>query len=328
MQRFSGTLSKGFVLGKPITQENYDMQAVYALDGEGKLICTRKRDGWKLFAAIGKDGKVRFYTDGMNEIVDRRFDHIKIEILRLNPPRCSLLVGEILMEDKDRNDVLGLIQSVCGAGYEKSVATQAAHGPAKYMLFDILFWDGQRLEEGFRDRLTLMDALTGFDAKGPLLPLEVLDGEVDDNIATVRAMKWEGMVIYREDFVNVIRTDGKAPNRPKGCWKWKPIDPADCIVRETTKREDGKTVKDLVLLQIDPGSGKEFYVGKVGAFTKEMRRFLSEDARYPLVVEALYESRYPKTGKLRSPRFKTIRDDKPAEYCLAPASYPEAEFDR
>ena len=43
-----------------------------------------------------------------------------------------------------------------------------------------------------------------------------------------------------------------------------------------------------------------------------------------LVVQAEFEARFPKTGKIRNARFVRVREDKPLADCRAPRSYAEA----
>jgi ATP-dependent DNA ligase len=318
--RFTGKLPQGFVLSKPITQDNYKEEDIEALEKQGRLIITRKRDGWKLFAATDKAGKVRLYTDGMNE-VDERLDHIKEEVAAMGWPPCSLLVGEVLF-DRDDNDDLGGVQSVMGASTEKALAFQKANGKLRYMLFGILFFEGKRCEGLYSEYLDMM----GRKGRYVFAVEDLSYGSrctFEQAKALVRERGWEGLVLYDEEFVPEIRLDGKSPKRTKGCWKWKPIIEDDFIVREKIMRPDGKLLKELVLLQIDPSTGSEFYCGKLGTFSNAMRAELTA-ARLPLVVQAEFEARYPKTGKIRNARFVRIRADKKAQDCRAPKSYPEA----
>lgn len=72
---FGNELPLDFVVYKPLKPEAYDEKDIYTLEAAQRLIITRKRDGWKVFVFKSKD-RVRFYTDGINEVTDR-FDHLR-----------------------------------------------------------------------------------------------------------------------------------------------------------------------------------------------------------------------------------------------------------
>ena len=86
-------------------------------------------------------------------------------------------------------------------------------------------------------------------------------------------------------------------------------------------RPDSGEVKKLTLLQRDPKTGKEFECGHLGSFTREMRKRLADDSIYPLVVQAEFEARYEKSGKIRNARFMRLRTDKKLQDCVAPRSF-------
>ncbi|MDO8495116.1 MAG: hypothetical protein Q7S32_01125 [bacterium] len=137
---------------------------------------------------------------------------------------------------------------------------------------------------------------------------------------------WEGLVLYNEAFVNSFGTDGKEAERPKGCWKWKPIMEDDFIVREWIPNPDNPDrFKELVLLQRDPETEEEFECGKLGSFGEKVRTEF-RNAKYPFVVQAAFDMRFPKSGKIRNARFMRVRNDKPIHGCIAPQSYPEQDF--
>jgi ATP-dependent DNA ligase len=315
--KFTGKLPQGFVLSKPIKKENYKEAVLTELEKQGKLVITRKRDGWKLFAATDATGKVRLYTDGMNE-VDGRLAHVKDEVGKLRLPKNSLIVGEVLF-DLDDNDELGGVQSVMGASLENALTFQKKNGLLRYMLFGVLYLEGERLNEPYRANLERIVALLSSKKLNHIFKVPTLDLSLDEAKKVVLAKGWEGLVLYDADFVPEIRLDGKDPKRPKGCYKWKPILEEDFIVRERIMRPDG-TVKELVLLQIDPKTDKEFCCGKLGSFTNAMRKELAA-ATLPLVVQAEFEARYRKTGKIRNSKFVRVRHDKKARHCVSPKSF-------
>lgn len=321
--RFSGKLSKGFVLSKPVKQENYKESVIQELEAQKRLIITRKRDGWKLFAATDRAGKVRLYTDGMNE-VDGRLTHLREALASLALPPCTLLVGEVLA-DRGGDDELGGVQSVMSASLEKALAYQKANGHLRYMLFDVVYLNGLTVGSRFAERLAMLDELLAGRTES-VFRVPVLTVSLAKAKQIVRSKGWEGLVLYDSGFVPVVRLDGKSPKRPRGCYKWKPISEDDFIVCEKIFRPDGQVLRELVLLQIDPQTGREFECGKLGSFTDAKRVELAA-APVPFVVQVGFEARYPKSGKIRNARFVRVRTDKKPADCLAPQSYGGASHE-
>ena len=323
----SGKLPKGFVLAKPIAQEGYDESVIYELERQDRLIIERKRDGWKMFAVVGSTGKVRFFTDGLNEI-DSRLDHIKKELESLKLPSETVLVGEAI-SDLDNSDDLGKVISIFHSNTEKSIRFQKINSKLKFMVFGAIYPEGKPgMQYDLTHKLISM-TLVPPNALGPVpkyvFPVRILNMSFDEAKKLVVEKGWEGLVLYDRNYVLSYRLDGKNPKRPEGCYKWKPIWEDDFVVRDKIMRSADEGVKELVLLQIDPFTKKEFYCGKLGSFSGNMRyelRFMS----YPLVVQAKFEMRFPKSGKIRNARFLRIRTDKPIHQCVAPKSYQEAEY--
>ncbi|HEY4520573.1 MAG TPA: hypothetical protein VJJ72_02110 [Candidatus Paceibacterota bacterium] len=326
----SGRLHEGFVLAKPISQENYDEKIIYDLERQGRLVITRKRDGWKLLALVGPNGEIRLYTDGINEI-DSRLDHIKDELRSLSFPSNTLVVGEAIVDMRDSDDLTKVI-SIFHSNLAKAQDLQKEYGRIRFMVFAIVpLGDAS----GFKNSplnsygISISEKLRAFNESrrklGYVFPVPVLNTSFDEAKQIVIEKGWEGLVLYDKDYQLTFRTDGKAPKRPRGCYKWKPILEDDFIVRSWIPRPGNKSVKELVLLQIDPVTQGEFYCGKLGSFNNEMRSLLAKMI-YPIVVQARFDTRYPKTGKIRNQRFVMIRTDKPVHQCVAPKSYPEMEI--
>jgi len=312
---FEKGLPKGFVLAKPIAQENYDESVIYQMEREGRLVITRKRDGWKLLAHFDATGKIRLYTDGINEI-DSRLDHIKEELSELGLSPNTLVVGEAIVDEGDNDDLTKVI-SVFQSNLDKAQVLQKQHGRIRFMVFagiDLLNSDNSSgsLSHSCFHRI--------YQLKGRyIFRVPILLTAFDQAKKIVVEKGWEGLVLYEESYVLTYRADGKNPKRPQGCYKWKPIMEDDFIVREFVPRPDS-TVKELVLVQIDPATGEEFYCGKLGSFSDNLRRELA-GMRYPIVVQARFDTRYPKTGKIRNARFMRVRDDKKTSACVAPRHY-------
>lgn len=317
--KFVGKVPNGFVISKPIAQEGYKEPLLYELDAEGRLIKTRKRDGWKGLIATTKTNVINIYTDSANAM-DRRMEHVRDDIRSLGLPPNTLLIGEMLIDINGADDI-GKTISVFQSSEERSIALQKEIGMVKFMIFGLVFLDGKAVEMPYKESLAYIQDIICRANPKHILNMPVLDVSFDQAKKMVTEHGWEGLVLYEHDFVYTFRLDGKNPKRPKGCYKWKPIFEDDFIVREKIMRPDGAVVKEVVLLQIDPKTRTEFSCGKLGSFTGELRETLSKDSSYPLVMQVAFEMRFPKSGKVRNAKFLRIRKDKKIKDCVAPKSY-------
>ena len=316
--------SKEFVLAKPVQRESYDEKIIYELEKQGRLIITRKRNGYKLFAIKAK-GKWKIYTDGFNEIFC--VDHIKQELEKLKLPNKTWLAGEGIVDIKDSDDfsrVAGILKS----GKERALRIQKEIGFVKLMVFGVIFWENKcRISDPYSEQLELIKKMLGKKQLKHLLPVTVLDLTFDEAKKKVAEEKkinsksWEGLVLYDRNFVSSYRLDGKNPKRPTGCYKWKPIYEDDFIVRELAMNEKDKIVKEVLLCQIDPVTRQEFSCGKFGLFSAEKRNWLAT-AGLPLVIQLEFEDR-SESGKLINARIGEIgfRNDKKPENCIAPKNF-------
>lgn len=320
-------LDKNFVLAKPIKQDNYDEKIIYDLEKKKQLLITRKRNGWKLFAVKAK-GKIKIYTDGMNDITDR-LERLVEEIKTVPIPDNSLWVNEGVLDERG-SDHYELVGSILNPKVktEMAIERQKKLGFIKMMNFDVVIWDGIDLltkginlpyfarVENFNNTLPKM-------AMNPryLLPVQILIMSYDRAKKEVVKKGWEGLVLYWSQFRASYRLDGKSPKRHHGCWKWKPIHEDDFIVRSWIGDDDKhpRKVKEVLLSQIDPKTGKEFDCGKIGGFTNKTRKDLIT-ARYPLVMQIRFDNRFA-SGKLQSARYMHIRRDKKIRECVAPKSF-------
>jgi len=317
--RFYGKLKKGFVLSKPVKQDHFSEDDIYKLENAGKLIITRKRDGWKLFISTDKNGFVRIYTDGMHEVDDRLL-HLKKEAALLNMPPYSLLVGEALIDTNDSDDITKVI-SVFMSKQDRALALQEQYGKIKFMIFNILFWDGKLFKNPYHFSVSTLAPLLENKHLKHIMCVPIVNTSFDAAKQLVEENGWEGLVLYDKDFVISFRDDGKSPKRQEGCYKWKPVLEDDFIVRGWIIHSKTGKFKDVMLLQIDPETGNEFNCGKLGSFTTYMKIYLTSEARFPLVMQIEFDIRFEKSGKLRNARFVRIRADKKIEDCIAPQCY-------
>lgn len=311
-------ISSGLVLSKPLAQESYDQSVIYELERKSELIITRKRDGWKLMAVIYKN-KIKFYTVGLNEI-DERLDHIRKELASLKLPSGTILTGEAIIEDGRGNDLYTRVISY----FQSSKPPLASNSQLpKLMIFNILFFGGDDLSsKSYEENLGLIGGILSKKSFKYVLAVPVISLSYDDAKTLVVNKSWEGLVLYDRYFKFAYRLDGKNPNRPKGCYKWKPVYEDDFIVRGwNPSKNDPSKLKEVDLYQIDPVTSLEFRCGSLGSFTNKMKEFLKNSIIYPIVMKVEFEARFPKTGKIRNARFVEIRTDKKPSECLAPRSY-------
>jgi len=313
---FDKGLPTGFVVYKPLQQGAYDDQVIKDLERAGRLVITRKRDGWKVF--IWKAcGRTKFYTDGLNEI-EGRLDHLKIELAKQLPDR-TLLVGEAIVDDNDGDQFTDVCRLMKSSRWQE---IQTETGAMKLMLFEAIFWEGRcLLDLPYNTRYGILLSATAFTKQ--VFPTPILQVKFEEATEYARKHGWEGLVLYDGSFIASFRLDGKNPARLRGCYKWKPLCEDDFIVR--TRILDPKykdRLKEVVLSQIDPVTGQEFYCGKLGSFITEMRTRLLRTP-LPFVMQVVFEDRYP-SGTLRNARFERLRLDKKPKACIAPKSFLRA----
>lgn len=310
------SLSSGFVMSKPKQQEAYDESEIYKLEREGRLIITRKRDGWKLLL-VQSGGHLKVYTDGIRDVTDR-LGHIVSECFRKPFPDKSIIAAEGLMTIGDGED-RGRVTTVLNSARERSIEAQHTNGLLRPMAFDVLFWGGVPLlgSTQYSFRLEIIQSKCAkYDT---LLSLEVLKVSFDEAKELVRKNSWEGLVLYDTDFRGSFRLDGKDPQRPNGCFKWKPILEDDFAVYSwIPSGKNPERLKELRLTQTHPVTGRPVDCGKLGTFTNEMRERL-KNMNTPFVVQVAFDARFP-SGKLCNKRFVCLREDKKPENCIAPSS--------
>jgi len=312
------SLPEDFVLAKPIQREAYDPEVLEELEKEGRLIITRKRDGWKLFALFNKKGKVRIFTDGLRDVSDR-VPHIVKELESLGWSK-ALLVGEgvMVINGKDERTAAA---SVLSSGPTRALEVQKELGFVRFVVFDVLFSGGNDCARtvSYKLRLKLLkDSHLSFLKN--ISAVEVINETFETAKKMVIENNWEGLVLYDSEFRLSFRLDGKNPERIKGCYKWKPTYEDDFIVRKWfASKTDPERLKEVEILQIDPKTGKEFSCGKLGGFTNDMRKKLKK-TRYSIVMQVNFDGRFA-SGKLDNARFADIRKDKKPKDCIAPKSF-------
>jgi len=321
-------LPRNFKLAKPIGQESYKPEALMELEATGHLIGTRKYDGHKLIAEVCEDRRVRLYRSGMDQ-VDNRLDYIRQEIADLGLPSCTVLVGELVVERdgpySSRVEDLGAVTTVLG-GSPATAKAALAQGPLPaFRVFNML--EGPKLAaRPYIETLPRLHRL--LDRWAYVQAVDEVVGGFASMQEAAHDGDWEGLVLYDSAYRLTWRLGSTEP-RPKGCYKLKPVNEDDFIVFARHRRfnADGG-LKDVLLLQWDPMERKLMECTRLGAFDAATRAVLAAPGWDLKVMQARYVRRYPKSGKLREPAFMRLRDDKDPDACIAPRTWPEAEFIR
>lgn len=314
-------LDPRFIAAKP--KNSVLESTVLKLQDQGRLVQTRKRDGYFTHAVITKKG-TRLYTRGHADVTGRYLD-IAGEISDLGLPTNTVLSGELLV-DQGGFDEFALLSEITKSNVEASIELQQSY-PLRYMLFNIPILRGRDITSvANRKRFDYIREL--FLKRETRLthvqPMVELPGEFATNKNLVRRRRWEGMVLYDSMAGTKFALHGKlaTPPRPIGAWKWKPLLEDDFIAYDfviATKGRNIGRVKDFKLAQIHPGTGQRIECGRLSlGLSFEQRLQFTDPSLYPLVLEVAFESRFYPQGTLKNGRIRRIRDDKAPEECLFP----------
>jgi bifunctional non-homologous end joining protein LigD len=282
---------------------------------------------WDGFRAISYVDTAEFSIRSRNQKeLKHNFPELE-ELTRL--AKGVVLDGEIVvMHDgkPDFQDLLERGQAVSDA----EIKRQQGRSPAIYIVFDILEKNGEMLAKLplMERKKILQDSLT----EGPHVILsDFIEEKGEAYYKLVLEKSLEGVMAKKRDshYEEGLRT---------GSWlKIKKIKTCDCVIFGYRKGERAReeTFGSLILGLYD-NDGKPVYVGNVGTgFTEEMLRLLMDrfdklktDAapfrvenmegvtwlQPKLVCEVGYQV-VTRDMRLRMPRFKRLRDDKPPEQC-------------
>ena len=319
-------LDPNFVMAKP--RQKVSDEIIQNLETAGYLINTRKRDGYRHYI-VQPDTDVRIYSRGIEDVT-AKYPHIVQEVSSMELPKRTMLDTEILFA-KGGNDDIEKFTSIAKSNPAQAIKLQEENGFASAIVFGIIVFDGKLVTAlPYQERLDIIHNLfSKLDFRTYYInPVEIIPGSFKKTMALVKKKKWEGIVLYDKTKPTAFSLDGKTakPIRPEGCWKRKPLDEDDFIVRtwqKGTGRNKNRAGK-LFLLQIDSRTGKEVPCGEVGNLTDKMRKYFAEEARYPCVIQASFEMRFS-SGALRTARFMRPREDKRPEECILPVETERGE---
>lgn len=311
-------LDSKFVPAKP--KNSAIESAVTELEKHGRLIITRKRDGYRIFAVRTKQG-VKLYSRGLEDLTNR-FPHIVAELLQMPIPENSLLDGEMVYAKAGKDDY-STIAKLIKLNPDTSIKLQQTVGHASYIVFGIIVSGEEDVtNRSNRERLRMVfDLFPSNMALKHVFPVEEYKTTLSEMKKMVLEREWEGLVLYDAAKPTTFKLDGRQdePPRPNGCWKWKPRLEDDFIVRkwEYGTGKNKNRMGKLFLLQVDPRTKKETTCGEVGGGFTDAERENFAVAEYPLVVQVEFQGRF-KSWALRHPVFVRLREDKKPEECLLP----------
>jgi bifunctional non-homologous end joining protein LigD len=306
------SLDKNFVPAKPIM--DYTEDDIRRLDGQGRLVFQRKRDGRRHLALIDKTATISIYSRRMEDLTGH-LAFIVDELDGMPFPPGTILDGEIIIDNEGTDDFPTVGSFTNPATKPIDAIRTARQYNVRFMLFDVLYLGGvETWKQPYSERYALLQHAVG-RADGKVFVAPLLDGTFDT--LKVRACEegWEGLIAWLKDDPTIVRSGG-SPKRA-GCIKWKPIIEGDFIATgfDYGSGEISDVAGVLFLEEIDPGTGLRRTAGKVGTgFDADMRKEILTWS-FPCVVEVRYDSQAP-TGKLRFPRFMRLRDDKGVDECI------------
>ena len=313
-------LDPRFVAPKP--EQEAPEGRIGELDALGRLIITRKRDGYGglVVATNSKKAPLELYTRSVAAI-GGKFPYLVDALRSIAIPKRTLVMCELYWTDADGNEDLGVFSRFAKSADPRAALLQSELGSARAMLFTPLVAKGKDVSGvPYRDRSAMIGEWLNKRPHPLVTPMEHLPYGFDALKDRVVKERWEGLVLYDGDATTGFRIDGEhdRPPRPDGCWKWKPIFEDDFIATKFepgTGRNTGLAGK-IYIAQIDPRTKETVPCGEVPLHAREHKRFFAE-ATYPMVVQVEYEIRTPK-GALRTAKVLRVRDDKSIGACLLP----------
>jgi len=231
----------------------------------------------------------------------------------------------------------------------RAIDLQDEKGHLAFCIWDVIFSDGEPLVkeipaaerfEILHDMVRGLKAVTvpelvelgsdGFqvisvDGEGLELEYDDPDDPVNDIVNWAKNKRWEGYVVVDPKAVYGDKAwafRGKN-DRPKEICKLKPLLDVDVIVRWDPKKgigEEGKgkhsgQIGSVAAYLWDHKKKEEVFVGKVGiGISDELTKKWSKPNLFPMVWECTMLG-WTNGGKLRSPSFTRLRDDKMPTDC-------------
>lgn len=305
-------------------KRNLPNKAIRTLIDGGRFAAEKKYNGARALIVVLPDGTKKLYSRKIKLMGDNYkvfMEGVKEYAILPN----SILDVEIILGDGSTNEqfrsVNAMTPNTLPARADEIYAEwlqKHPDMPISGVLHNILFYDGANVaEEPYWKRWDIIQDIVSQTAHG-MLQAPLIFHKFDEAVAAMEKGNWEGLILLDLDAISEITMNGKAP-RPKGCWKWKRIQQADCFIAEVLpEKGNPKLVGGFRLAQYDE-DGNLVDCGKVGSGIDDEIRETGWDLVGRVVIVE-YAERMPrnKVGQVcfQHPRILALRDDKTVEECI------------
>jgi bifunctional non-homologous end joining protein LigD len=253
------------------------------------------------------------------------------ELARELGARRAILDGEVVAFDEEGRPSFERLQTRMHLASDSAVRRRARDTPVTYVIFDLLYLDGHStLSLPYEQRRELLEAL---DLEGPAWRAPAYHrGEGTALLNATRELGIEGIVAKRLDSTY-------QPGARSSAWlKIKNVCEQDVVIGGWTPGEGGRssTLGALVCGVYD--DGKLVYVGKVGTgFTEKTLALVQRELEplrrdtspfvgrqppkgtifvEPRLVARVELREWTRSGTMRAPSFKGLRDDVDPQDCV------------
>jgi ATP-dependent DNA ligase len=323
---------------------------------KGDAWYTRKMNGMMHVIVSDHQGEIQIYSrrmlrqhddeSGTNLSWNNRFQSVARAAAAVMPPN-SILLGELVVLDKNGREDFKAIQSITKSLTDESIGRQlefAAQGKVTtFVIWDIAFWNMEDFvsKQPVRARLDLIHELD-FSLTGGFLkpvPLYTKDNfkNADEAVAHAKQEGFEGFVLVDPEGVygdKAFNFKGK-PDRPgSSCAKLKPGYEDDFVVLwnpglkgqgeySTKGRYGGSGIKCVALYQYNT-KGELTYISNLNSgMTEKMKIEMADPKLWPRVWKVEYKERTyisdgDDTNALTFAAFIEERTDKKPEECINP----------
>ncbi len=253
------------------------------------------------------------------------------ELARELGARRVILDGEVVAFDAEGRPSFERLQTRMHLASDSAVRRRAKDTPVTYVIFDLLYLDGHStLPLAYEQRRELLEAL---ELEGPAWRAPAYHrGEGSALLAATRKLGIEGIVAKRLDGAYELG------RRSSGWLKVKNVAEQDVVIGGWTPGEGGRSSTLGALAAGVMEDGKLIYAGKVGTGFTEKTLALVQRELEPLRRDSSpFEGRQPpkgtvfvepklvarvelrewtRSGTMRAPSFKGLRDDVDPQDCI------------
>jgi bifunctional non-homologous end joining protein LigD len=253
------------------------------------------------------------------------------ELARELGARRLILDGEIVAFDSEGRPSFERLQSRMHLASDSAVRRRVKDTPVTYVIFDVLYLDGHStFPLAYEQRREVLDAL---ELEGPAWRAPAYHrGEGSALLAATRELGIEGIVAKRLDSTYL-------PGQRNSSWvKVKNVNEQDVVIGGWTPGEGGRA-RSLGALAVGVyDDGKLTYAGKVGTgFTEKTLALLQRELEplrrdgspfegrqppkgtifvEPRLVARVELREWTRSGTMRAPSFKGLRDDVDPQDCV------------